>query len=209
MKKPPSISISRLALYLRFLEDYIKEHDTKSTINSEELARFLNINPHQIRKDLSYFGKFGSRGIGYNAEELKDKIAKILGLNKKWNLCLCGLGNLGSALLAYRGFKEMNLNIVAVFDSDPHKFGKSICGVKIYSCENIKSVIKKLNIDMAIIAVPATAAQSISGKLIKAGVKAILNFAPVKISVPPNVKLRNVDLSTELINLTYFLVSLG
>ncbi len=209
MKRPPGISISRLALYLRFLEDYLKEHDTKSTINSEELARFLDINPHQIRKDLSYFGKFGSRGIGYNVEELKGKVARILGLNKKWNLCLCGVGNLGSALLAYRGFKEMNLNIVAVFDNDPRKFGKTAGSVKIYNSKNICAIVRKLNIDMAIVAVPAIAAQGIADKLIKAGIRAILNFAPVKLNVPPRVKLRNVDLSTELINLSYFLSSLG
>lgn len=209
MKKPPGISISRLALYLRFLENYLQEHDTKSTINSEELARCLDINSHQIRKDLSYFGKFGSRGIGYNVEELRDKIARILGLNKKWNLCLCGVGNLGSALLAYRGFKEKNLNIVAIFDNDPKKSGKNIAGVKVYNSDRIYSVVRRLDIDIAMIAVPATAAQDIADKLIKAGIRAILNFAPVKLSVPFKVKLRDVDLSTELINLTYFLSSLG
>ena len=209
MKRAPEISISRLALYLRFLEDYIKEKGPQSTINSTELAQFLDINPHQIRKDLSYFGKFGERGVGYRTEELRDKIIRILGLSKKWNLCLCGAGNLGSALLAYRGFKQMHLDIVAIFDNSPEKIGKTVQGVKVYSPESISSVAERLNIDIAIIAVPLTSAQKIADNLIKAGVRAILNFAPAKLNVPRNVKLRNVDLSTELINLTYFLSSLA
>jgi len=209
MKRAPEISISRLALYLRFLEDYIKEKGPQSTINSTELAQFLDINPHQIRKDLSYFGKFGERGVGYRTEELRDKIIRILGLSKKWNLCLCGAGNLGLALLAYRGFKQMRLDIVAIFDNSPEKIGKTVQGVKVYSPESISSVAERLNIDIAIIAVPLTSAQKIADNLIKAGVRAILNFAPAKLNVPRNVKLRNVDLSTELINLTYFLSSLA
>lgn len=208
MRRPPEISITRLAIYLRFLEDYIREKGPQSTINSSELAQFLNINPHQIRKDLSYFGKFGERGIGYHTQELKDKIGRILGLSRKWNLCLCGAGNLGSALLAYRGFRQMHLDILAIFDSDPKKIGKTIQGVKVYSPQSIILEIKRLNIDIAIIAVPQAAAQEITDKLIKSGIRAILNFAPVKLIVPKDVKLRNVDLSTELINLTYFLSAL-
>jgi len=205
MKRPPGISINRLALYLRLLDDYGKGRDTKSTISSEEFARSLNINPNQIRKDLSYFGKFGRQGIGYHTGELKEQISKILGLRKKWNLCLCGAGNLGSALSSYRGFREMNLNIVAIFDSDPAKINKKIQGVRIYSSREIKTVVKKLGIDIAVLAVPADTAQEVSDILVDSGIRAILNFAPVKIGVPNSVKLRNVDLSTELINLTYFL----
>jgi len=208
MKRVPDITISRLAIYLRFLEDYIREEDAKSTINSQDLAKFLNINPNQIRKDLSYFGKFGRQGIGYQTEELKDRISDILGLNRKWNLCLCGMGNLGSALSAYQGFRQMRLNIVAIFDNDAKKTNKTFQGVKIYSPDSIPSAIKKLHIKIAIIAVPATAAQEIVNKLVNAGVRAILNFAPVKLSVPARVKLRNADLSKELVNLTYFLSSL-
>lgn len=207
MKQPPQISISRLAIYLRFLEDYLKEKDAKSTINSEELARFLDINPHQIRKDLSYFGKFGERGIGYRIDELKEKITRILGLGKNWNVCLCGAGNLGLALIAYKGFRQMHLNIIAIFDNDHKKIGKTIEGIKVYSPKSILLIVKKLNIDIAIIAVPANAASRIVDKLIRAGIRAILNFAPVKLNVPRQVKMRNVDLSTEFINLTYFLSS--
>lgn len=207
MKKPPSISINRLAVYLRFLDRYRQEGESKSTISSEEFARSLDINPNQIRKDLSYFGKFGRQGVGYNIKELKDQISKILGLDKKWNLCLCGAGNLGAALSSYRGFREMNLNIVAIFDNDLAKINKKIQGIKIYHPKGIKKAVKKLGIDIAIIAVSADAAQEIADRLVDSGIMAILNFAPVKINVPASVKLRNVDLSTELINLTYFLSS--
>jgi redox-sensing transcriptional repressor len=119
------------------------------------------------------------------------------------------MGNLGSALFAYRGFKQMRLNIVAVFDNDAQKIGRCIHGVKVYAPKNIPGVAKKLNIDIAIIAVPQIAAQEITNKLVKAGVRAILNFAPVKLNVPKRVKLRNVDLSTELIQLVYFLSTLA
>lgn len=207
MRRPPDISISRLAVYLRFLEDFVKEKGPHSTINSEELAKFLDINPHQIRKDLSYFGKFGERGKGYRPEELKDKLSQILGLAKKWNLCLCGMGNLGSALFAYQGFRQLHLDIVAIFDNDPDKIGKAVRGVKIFSSDKISRVVKQLNINIAIVAVPPQAAQAVTDKLTSAGVRAILNFAPTKLDMPASVKLRNVDLSTQLINLTYFLSS--
>lgn len=207
MKHHPDISITRLARYLRFLEDYQKEKDAKATINSEELARFLDMNPHQIRKDLSYFGKFGERGVGYRSGELKDKIRQILGLRREWKLCLCGVGNLGSALLAYRGFKDIDLVIAAAFDNDPKKIGSKTQGVRVFSSKRIVSVARKLSIDIAMIAVPAPAAQPVANKLIDAGIRAILNFAPVTLNVPQKVKLRNVDLSTELIHLTYFLSS--
>lgn len=205
MMRPPEISINRLAIYYRFLSDYLKEKGENSTINSEDLARSLDINPHQIRKDLSYFGKFGSPGVGYRVKELRDSIGQILGLNKKWNLCICGVGNLGSALFAYKGFKEMNLDVVALFDNDERKVGRNLEGVNIYSTKGMGPVIKWLNIEIAIIAVPAQAAQALASELVGSGVRAILNFAPIQLNVPKKVKLRNVDLSNELLTLTHFL----
>lgn len=205
--RPPEISITRLAIYLRFLENYLKEKGPQSTINSTQLAEYLDINPHQIRKDLSYFGKFGERGLGYRAQDLKDKVSRILGLDRHWKLCICGMGNLGSALFAYNGFAQLRLDIVALFDSDPRKVGKVIQGVKIYHVDSIKAVVRKLKIDIAVLAVPKEAAQGVANKLISSGIRAILNFAPFTLDVPENVKLRNVDLSVELLNLTYFLFS--
>ncbi|MCU0666349.1 MAG: redox-sensing transcriptional repressor Rex [Candidatus Omnitrophica bacterium] len=205
MKKPPEISISRLSLYLRFLDDYLRQKGLNATISSEELAQQLDLNPHQIRKDLSYFGKFGSPGVGYRAQELKSRVSEILGLRRKWNLCICGSGNLGAALAAYEGFKKMNLHIVALFDNDPLKIGKKFQGIDVYSTKGMASVLAWLKVDIAIIAVPQEAAQALADKLADAGVKAILNFAPVSLSSSKEIKIRNMDVAAELLNLTYFL----
>jgi redox-sensing transcriptional repressor len=209
MKKIPEATISRLNLYLRLLKDLYRENQD-TTISSRQLANELGINPHQVRKDLSYFGQFGRRGIGYKVKDLIKDITGILGLDKEWNICLCGLGNLGSALISYKGFKKEGLNVVAVFEKDPVKLKKKAGKVAIFPTEKIESIIKTKNIEIGIIAVPAEAAQEIADNLINAGIKAILNFAPVKLSVPKEkVKLRNVDLSIELINLTQFLTTIS
>lgn len=204
MKKPSKDTISRLALYLRTLQELSKSRATP-TISSQDLARELNISPDQLRRDLWYFGQFGRRGVGYSIESLKSKLSQILGLHKSWNVCICGAGNLGSALLAYKGFKEQNLNIVACFDVDPKKIYKKKSGVTIYPLEDMKKIVKSREIEIAIIATPTAGAQLTMNKLISCKVKAILNFAPLKLTAPPQVKLRNVDLSTELFNLTHFL----
>ncbi len=205
MNRPPEISVSRLAVYLRFLEDYSRQPGAKNTINSQEMARLLDLNPHQIRKDFSYFGKFGERGVGYRIPELVAKMRKVLGLDRSWNLCLCGMGNLGSALFAYQGFREKSLNIVAVFDTTPAKIGKTIKGVAVYHPDKISEVVKRLKVEIAILAVPSPAAQEIANNLVSAGIRAVLNFAPLKLTLPRSVGLRNVDFSTDLSNLTHFL----
>lgn len=204
MKKPSRDTISRMSLYLRALQELSKAQ-ASPTISSLELSRELNISPDQLRRDLWYFGQFGRRGVGYSIDSLKNKISEILGLNKRWNVCICGTGNLGSALLAYKGFKEQNLNISACFDADPKKIYKKKGGITIYPLEDMKKIVQSLCIEIAIIAAPVNAAQAIVDRLVSCDIKAILNFAPVKLAVPPKVKLRNVDLSTELFNLTYFL----
>ncbi|MEK6568150.1 MAG: redox-sensing transcriptional repressor Rex [Candidatus Omnitrophota bacterium] len=204
MKKPSRDTISRMSLYLRALQELSKAQ-ASPTISSLGLSRELNISPDQLRRDLWYFGQFGRRGVGYSIESLKNKISEILGLNKRWNICICGMGNLGSALLAYKGFKEQNLNISACFDADPKKIYKKKGGIMIYPLEDMKNIIRSSRIEIAIIAAPVTAAQTIVDRLVSCDIKAILNFAPVKLIVSPKVKLRNVDLSTELFNLTYFL----
>ena len=204
MKKPSRDTISRMSLYLRALQELSKVQ-ASPTISSLGLSRELNISPDQLRRDLWYFGQFGRRGVGYSIDSLKNKISEILGLNKRWNICICGMGNLGSALLAYKGFKEQNLNISACFDADPKKIYKKKGGIMIYPLEDMKKIIRSSRIEIAIIAAPVNAAQTIVDRLVSCNIKAILNFAPVKLAVPPKVKLRNVDLSTELFNLTYFL----
>lgn len=204
MKKPSKDTISRLALYLRALQE-LSVTKINATISSQDLARELTISSDQLRRDLWYFGQFGRRGVGYSIDSLKNKLSQILGLNKSWNVCVCGAGNLGSALLTYKGFKEQNLAIVACFDVDPKKFDKKKGGVTIYPLEDMKKIVKSLSIEIAIIATPVNAAQAVMERLTQCGIKAILNFAPITLAASPAVKLRNVDLSTELFNLTYFL----
>lgn len=209
MKKIPEATIGRLNLYLRVLKDLYKEnHET--TVSSYQLADELGINSHQVRKDLSYFGQFGRRGIGYKVKELIKDITEILGINKRWNICLCGLGNLGSALVSYKGFRKENLNLVAVFEKDPGKLKKKINKISVFPVDRMNRVVKEKNITIGIIAVPANAAKETANRLIDAGIKAILNFAPIKLSASKDrVKLRNVDLSIELINLAQFLTNIS
>lgn len=199
----PEISISRLSLYLRGLKAV--SEGGNQTISSYQLAKETGMKPDKVRKDLSYFGQFGRRGIGYSVNELTDTITRILGLNKQWNVAICGAGNLGSALATYKGFAKMGFKTAAVFDNDPKKIGKSWGKAKIFHPKQIPRVTKQKKIEIAIIAVPADAAQSVIDKFIRAGIKAILNFAPAKLSLPKDVKSRNVDLSMELVNLTHFL----
>src|SRR3990167_6401951 len=197
MRKPSRDTISRLSLCLRILQELSKARKS-NTISSGDMARELGISSDQLRRDLWYFGQFGRRGVGYSVESLKNKISEILGLHKSWKVCICGMGNLGSALLAYKGFKEQNLNISACFDADPKKIYKKKSGITIYPLEDMKKIIRSSRIEIAIIAAPVNAAQTIVDRLVSCDIKAILNFAPVKLVVPPKVKLRNVDLSTEL-----------
>src|SRR3989339_1112304 len=204
MKKPSRDTISRMSLYLRALQE-LSQTQASPTISSLGLSRELNISPDQLRRDLWYFGQFGRRGVGYSVESLKNKISEILGLHKSWKVCICGMGNLGSALLAYKGFKEQNLDITACFDADPKKIYKKKGGITIYPLEDMKKIIRSSRIEIAIIAAPVNDAQTIVDRLGSCDNKANPNFAPVKLVVPPKGKLRNVDLSTELFNLTYFL----
>lgn len=201
----PAATISRLSIYSRCLAQL--ESSGIDTISSHELADRTGINPAQMRKDLSYFGQFGRRGVGYKTSELNKNILKILGLDHEWKVAIVGAGNLGSALSAYRGFKEHRFIISAVFDSDKSKAGRYCGNVRVSSMDEIKEVVAREGIEIAIVAVPAEAAQWVASQLVVAGLKAILNFAPATLIVPENVKLRNVDLSIELENLSYFLTN--
>ncbi len=191
----------RLSTYLRVLKELAKEK--VETVSSGALASKINSNPAQVRRDLAYFGQFGRPGIGYNVKKLKGAITKILGLDRQWPCALVGAGNLGLALFAYRG-KE-GFEIKAIFDNDPAKTGKRWGCCEIEDARRIPTIIKQRKIEIGIIAVPAQAAQEVADRLTDSGVKAILNFAPIKLTVPEGVKLRNVDLSIELENLAYFL----
>lgn len=203
VKRIPEICATRLSNYLRVLKTLAER--SVETISSEALANKINSNSAQVRRDLAYFGQFGRPGIGYNVEKLKGAITSILGLDKRWPCALVGAGNLGSALYAYRSFYKEGFEIRAIFDKDPSKIGKMWGCRKIEDVRYIPTTVKQRKIEIGIITVPAETSQEVADKLTSAGVKAILNFAPRKLTVPRDVKLRNIDLSVELENLAYFL----
>ncbi len=205
--KIPETTITRLSGYLRVLDEL--ERMGFDNTASYQLAEELDINDSQVRKDLSLFGQFGKPGMGYETARLKREIQKILGLTRKWRVALVGVGNLGSALLVYKGFKRQGFYIVAVFDNDPKKISKKWAGIVIHDITELKPIIRKERTEIGIITVPAPAAQEVAELLTKAGIRAILNFAPAIISVPKDVRLSNVDLSLKLENLSFFLSRRG
>lgn len=198
-------TIRRLSVYYRLLNTLDKEG--ASTVSSRELAQREKLTPAQVRKDLSFFGSFGTRGLGYPVRELREKIARILGLNKTWNVAVVGVGNIGSALVSYKEFQKQGFIIKQIFDNDMRKIGSNHKGITVLDVKNLKDELKNNNIDIVVVAVPAVAAQGVVDEAAQAGVRAVLNFAPVSIRVPPNVSLRNENMSMELEQLSYFLVN--
>lgn len=200
--KIPEATINRLSIYSRFLE--LEELNGVVTVSSNEIAKKIGITPAQVRRDLAYFGEFGTRGVGYNVKDLKENIMRILGLHKRWNIALIGAGNLGRALINYKGFSERGFDIVAVFDNNPNKIGKIIRDKKILDIKrDLEKTVKEFNINLAIVAVTAISAQEVVDDLVKAGIKGIINFAPISISVPSDVIIRRVDLASQLEVLTF------
>jgi redox-sensing transcriptional repressor len=197
------MTIRRLSVYTRCLLQL--EEDGVQTISSQELAERFNLNSAQVRKDLAYFGEFGVRGIGYYVTGLKGELQRILGLDREWPVALVGLGNLGAALFHYRGFSRQGFRIEVVFDDDPAKIGRDIDGVPIVATADVAREVKARAIQIAIIAVPAEAAQTVTDQLVTAGIKAVLNFAPARLRVPKDARLKNVDLSIELETLSFYL----
>jgi redox-sensing transcriptional repressor len=201
--KVPVPTLERLATYLRFLIDL--EQSRVDTISSAEVERQTGINAAQFRKDLSYFGEFGKPGVGYNVLDLQNRIARILKIDREQRIILVGAGNLGSALVGYPGLKEHRFNLVAVFDNNYGKIGRPLWNLEILDVARIPEVNAKLHARIAILAVPATAAQNVADSLVGAGIHAILNFAPVLLRVPVHVFVRNVSFLQELAVLSYHL----
>ena len=195
-------TIKRLSLYLRNLKR-LKEQGV-DVISSDKLTELLNVTPEQFRKDLSFFGGFGKRGVGYNVERLIEEIENILGVNQQWDIVLVGAGKLGSALLGFEGFSKFNLKIKYAFDSDENKIGKTRGGVRIDSVKSMKRMIKSNNIKIALISTPPDVAQEVTSKLVDSGIKCILNFAPRVLNVPEDVSVSNVDMASELESLIFF-----
>lgn len=202
MNRVPEATITRLSIYSRFLEHLDRRGIV--TVSSGEIAQGVGVGPAQVRKDLAYFGEFGTRGVGYNVKDLMRYILKILGLDESWPLVLVGAGNLGFALCSYKGFNERGFSIVGVFDNDPRKIGKKIVDhLEVYHLDKMPEIIAKHNVKVGIITVPSNAAQEVTDLMVKNGLQAILNYAPVALNVPENIEIRNVDMSTRLEILTF------
>ncbi len=197
----PKAVVNRLSLYLRELEHLVR--DGHATTSSTQLGRVLGFTDAQVRKDLAYFGHFGYPGIGYRCEELIAAIRRILGTDQRWNVVLIGAGNLGRALLGYKGFQQRGFHFVAAFDADPDKVGTTIKGVEVYDLDRLPEVTQQNRIRLALIAVPAVAAQAVADRLVSVGVDGILNFAPVTISLPKQISTVGVDLAIDLEQLSF------
>lgn len=197
------MTIRRLSIYSRCLAQL--EEDGVKTISSQELAERFHLNSAQVRKDLAYFGEFGIRGIGYYVGNLRAELQRLLGLDREWRVALVGFGNLGSALFHYRGFGHQGFRIAAIVDDDPAKAGRPVNGLTIVPLAELPRAVKANDIQIGVIAVPAEAAQLVADRLVAAGVRAILNFAPARLKVPKEVRLQNVDFSIELENLSFHL----
>ncbi|WP_159883073.1 redox-sensing transcriptional repressor Rex [Paenibacillus puerhi] len=195
--------VRRLPIYLRFLNELSKKNI--STVSSQDLGQKLDLNPAQIRKDLAYFGEFGKKGIGYDVDYLIEKIRHILKLDKVIPVALVGAGNLGRALCNYNAYLKDNMKIVAIFDAQASKIGESINNLKVKPMEDLAAVIRSLHVRIGIITVPAVEAQQVANQFVEAGVEAILNFAPVIIKVPGEVRVHHADFTTELQSLAYYL----
>ena len=205
MKKISDSTINRLSKYFRTLERL--QEKRIETISSEEIAEIDGVTSAQVRKDLSFFGTFGKRGLGYNTEELKNIIGKILGLNKQWNVAVVGIGNIGMALIDYAEFKKQGFLIQLLLDNDEKKIGQKVKNLEIKSFSAAYDHLKNENIQLVIIAVPSNVAQSVADVVINAGIGAILNFAPMNIKKPDSVMVKNENMSIELEALSYFLTN--
>ncbi len=201
--KIPQPTIERMSAYLQCVRGMYA--DGIMTASSTEIAQRTGINAAQFRKDLSYFGEFGTPGLGYDVMELEAHLARIMGLDTPRDILLVGAGNLGAALSSYMGFSERGFRVVAVFDADARKVGQKLAGRPIYHIDDLTKVNAELQAQVGVVAVPRAAAQEVVDKLVAAGVQAILNFAPVTILVRPGIAVRNVDLTSEMEVLSYYL----
>jgi redox-sensing transcriptional repressor len=203
MRKVAESTVRRLSLYLRFLDEF--EGQGVETVSSDALAQRGGTTSAQVRKDLSFFGSFGKRGLGYYVPELAERLRKILGLGRRYHVAMIGAGKIGSALVQYRGFTQRGFDIVAIFDNDPSKVGNEWNGLTVQPITALERELAAAPVDMAVLVTPAEAAQGVADRLVALGVKAILNFAPVQLNVPDDVVVKTVNLALELETLSYAL----
>ncbi len=208
MKKPirpeiPRKTIYRLSIYLRCLQRL--KGNAIRTVSSDALAKAAGVKPTQLRKDLTYFGQFGTRGLGYDVEQLAAMISDLLGTKRLQPVVLIGVGNLGLALLSYRGFEQEGFEIVAAFDIRADRLKVRNAKQPLHPMERLEEVVRERAVRMAILTVPATAAQEVTNRLVACGIAGILNFSPIVLQVPEEVTVNNVNLAIELENLSYFI----
>jgi redox-sensing transcriptional repressor len=200
-RKIADSTVRRLAIYLRFLEEF--EEQGADTLSSDALANRAGTTSAQVRKDLSFFGSFGKRGLGYDVHALAGELREILGLNRRYRVILVGAGRLASALVQYSGFSARGFDIVAVVEKDPRKIGETWGNVVVQDVARLEAVVREEDVDLAVLVTPADPAQALVDRLVGAGVAAILNFAPVQLHVPEGVEVKNVNLAVELETLSY------
>jgi len=198
------LTISRLSIYLRCVEQLLDAG--VETVSSQQLAKRFNLNSAQIRKDLAYFGEFGVRGVGYNVSQLRQYVVEILGLDRERRLVIAGAGNLGSALCHYSGFSGGNFLVVGVLDSDPSRIGDATpAGLLVEDAARLPEIVVQRQVEIGIITTPAGAAQAVCDRMVDAGLRAILNFAPIRLRAPESVLVKSVDLKVHLEELSFFL----
>jgi redox-sensing transcriptional repressor len=205
LKRIADSTVRRLSLYLRFLEEL--EGRSQSTISSDELAKLGGTTSAQVRKDLSFFGSFGKRGLGYSVPELSGRLRQILGLGREWRVIIIGAGKIGAALAQYRGFAQRGFTVTSVYDSDPAKVGKKWDAHVVKDVALLEKEVPRDRPDIAVLATPAEHAQKMVDRLVKLGIKGILNFAPVQLQVPSEVAIKTVNMAMELEGLSFALVN--
>src|SRR4051794_32873691 len=205
VKRIADSTVRRLSAYLRFLEDF--ENRGLATISSEELAQRGGTTSAQVRKDLSFFGSFGKRGLGYSVPELAGRLREILGLGKEWRVIIVGAGKIGAALAQYRGFRQRGFQIIAAYDTNPEKVGRPLEGVQVRDMARLEADVVKERPDIAVLAIPSDNAQAVLDRVVKAGIKAVLNFAPAQLHAPADVTVKAVNMAMELEGLSFALTN--
>ncbi len=203
----PEVVIDRLPVYARALD--LLEREGHEVVSSQELGDQLGVTPAQIRKDLSYFGRFGKQGRGYNVETLRAELRQILGLDREWSMALVGVGQLGRAIMSYGGFAPQGFRIVDAFDSDPNIVGTTVNGLAVQPVDSLPRVLQEKNVDIAIVAVPAASAQKVVDVLVANGVRAIVNYAPIAPQAPPHVRIKDIDPVLALQSMTFYVKRLA
>ena len=204
--KIPPMTVRRLSTYYRILRGLEAQGDTEP-LSSERMSHLTGFTAAQVRRDLAYFGSFGKRGVGYDIAELQQSLRAILGIDHQWAIALVGAGNLGTALLSYGGFRAQGFHIVAAFDVDATKHGRRIGNIVVRPMEDLARAVDEMHLQMAILAIPGGEAQQVADTVVQAGIKGILNFAPVQLHVPRDVHVARVDLSIEIEYLSYLLTN--